>query len=659
MKIKAFAGRLLSAGLAAVLCIAFPAPQTAAQEDVFYEDFSGSSLDSENWLIAEKNWGGSVTENGVTEDYNGGVIHENVSLRDGELVLTGLGNDYEGTLRGVNRDGSSRPDGKRCGAAIATREYFGSGSYEIRAKIAPVLGCCSAMWTFEYEEDYSDGLEIVNHEIDIEFPGRDENDGFSLSHSLLTTWTSEEEYHTSSVPCGDQADGEYHTYRFDWHTGSEREEKRVEFYFDDELIHTSYDNIPVNESRFWLGLWFPKNWAGTPDFEETEFLVDYVRITPFHESGDSQQHESYPDSGWYVPPAELPKGWLLWHSYSSYSARDSRLFLRSPEGVTEEITGDFVHPMNGSFGPSPDRIVFMAIDRAADEWDIFLRENGKVRNLTQNSGFRNEDPKFSPDGKSIVFKSGHWDSSSDSFVYDLALLDIATGAVAMITDDSAEEAMPCFSPDGKYLFFASYSEGIGSIVRIELSSMSKDTVFSEPGVNAYYPVASEDRLYFTKWYSADDRCDQIMCFDGSQVTAMPFNSPDFDCSDACPAGSSMIFSSTRNGSYDLFCFDGQTVSPLSELNSDKNELGAAFFPCTQVVMGDVNSDGSVNLNDAVAILQFVALSAKYPLDADAQKAADVCDNGNSGINGNDALVIMMVDAKLLSPDKLPVTSSGL
>ena len=27
-----------------------------------------------------------------------------------------------------------------------------------------------------------------------------------------------------------------------------------------------------------------------------------------------------------------PKGWLMWHSYSDYSALDSRLFLRSPQG---------------------------------------------------------------------------------------------------------------------------------------------------------------------------------------------------------------------------------------------------------------------------------------------------------------------------------------
>ncbi len=291
----------LFAVLTAVILCAIPPFRITAEEktDGFSDDFTSAKLDSSKWLTAEKNWGGTVEADGKTVDYNGGVISENVEVRDGNLILTGLGNQYEGELHGINRDGTEREDGKRCGGAIATKEYYASGSYEIRAKIAPVLGCCSAMWTFEYEEDYNgDTLQITNHEIDIEFPGRDENDDFSLSHVLCTTWVTEEDYKTKSVPCGNQADGNFHTYRFDWHTGSDAETPRVEYYFDDELIHTAYEYIPTNESRFWLGLWFPKYWAGTPDFETTEFVIDYVKITPFHEPGDTPQHESYPDHGW-------------------------------------------------------------------------------------------------------------------------------------------------------------------------------------------------------------------------------------------------------------------------------------------------------------------------------------------------------------------------
>ncbi|MCR4643922.1 MAG: family 16 glycosylhydrolase [Oscillospiraceae bacterium] len=585
--------------LTSVLCaMLLPLPGAAA-EDSFYDDFSGQKLNTDKWLIAEKNWGGTIEENGTTVDYNGGVIAENVALHDGNLILTGYGDRYEGAVRGINRDGTRRADGRRCGGAIATKDYFGSGSYEIRARIAPELGCCSAMWTFEYEEQ--DDGSIVNHEIDIEFPGRDAEDDYSLSHALCTTWVTEEDYMTKSVFCGDQADGAFHTYRFDWHTGSETETPRVEYYFDGELTYTSYDYIPTNESRFWLGLWFPKYWAGTPDFDATAFEIDYVRITPFHESGDTPQHESYPEHGW--ADAELPRGWLLWHSYTSYDALDSRLYLRTPEGSISEISGDFVHAMNGSFGSSPERIAFMAIDRNADEWDIFLYDSGSITNLTQKSGFRNEDPKWSPDGKSIVFKRGHWDSAADGFVYDLALLDVETKAVTMLTNDRTEEAMPCFSEDGASLYYASYTDGIGSICRMDLTTGQTETIFAENGVTAYYPIVHGKYLYFTRWHSAGNRCDQIMRYDGETISPLGFDSDRYDCSDACPlSDTAMLYSSTQDGGYDLYYYDGTRSVRLTDLNTEGNDLGAAFFP---QVTGDVDRNGVFDTADVVRLQKWL------------------------------------------------------
>ncbi|MBR5371397.1 MAG: family 16 glycosylhydrolase [Oscillospiraceae bacterium] len=620
--------RLTAILTSVLLAAAFPHAEAASAEDVFFDDFSGTRPDSAKWLTAEKNWGGTVTQDGRTVDYNGGVIAENVAVRSGNLVLTGCGDRYEGALRGINRDGTRRPDGKRCGGAVATKAYYASGSYEIRAKIAPVLGCCSAMWTFEYEEDASgDALKITNHEIDIEFPGRDENNDFSLRHALCTTWQTEADYRTSSVSCGDQADGAFHTYRFDWHTGSDTETPRVEYYFDGELTYTSYDNIPTNESRFWLGLWFPKQWAGTPDFETAVFEIDYVKITPFHESGDTAQHETYADGGW--ADAELPKGWLLWHSYSSYSAQDSRLFLRRPNGTVQEISGDFVHAMNGSFGAAPGQIVFMAIDKAADEWDIFVYDNGTVSNLTQNSGFRNEDPKWAPDGKQILFKRGRWDSAANDFIYDLALLDIGTGAVSMLTNDSLEEAMPCYSPDGRQIFYAAYSGGIGSVFRMDAETRTPEPVFAENGVNAYYPAAWGNRVLFTKWFSAENRCDQIMCFGGGEISRLPFNSDVYDCSDACPVSDTeLIYSSTKNGAYDLFFYDGARSSCLTDLNTAQNDLGAAFYPAEP---GDVDMNGSLSAADVRMLQKWLAGEPNAALpDPDA---ADM--NGDSRLDARD------------------------
>lgn len=182
MKLKKILSAALSATLAVGLCIptAMAAqPQNKVDQsvtkEVFYDDFSGDTLNTSKWLVADKMWGG----------WNGGVVPKNVSVSDGTLKLEGHGNLYAGDVESCNKN---LPGGIRTGAAIATRDYYASGSYEIVAKVAPELGACSAIWTFEYEE-YEKGVDpeynnypdqtgkyaIVNHEIDIELPTANED----------------------------------------------------------------------------------------------------------------------------------------------------------------------------------------------------------------------------------------------------------------------------------------------------------------------------------------------------------------------------------------------------------------------------------------------------------------------------------------------------
>ena len=79
----------------------------------------------------------------------------------------------------------------------------------------------------------------------------------------------------------------------------------------------------------------------------------------------------------------------------------------------------------------------------------------------------------------------------------------------------------------------------------------------------------------------------------------------------------------------------------------------------KIAWGDANCDGNVNLNDAVAILQHVALEAKYGLKGNGVSNSDVIDNGSSGLTGLDALAIQMIDAKLLTVDQLPISKAKL
>ncbi len=93
------------------------------------------------------------------------------------------------------------------------------------------------------------------------------------------------------------------------------------------------------------------------------------------------------------------------------------------------------------------------------------------------------------------------------------------------------------------------------------------------------------------------------------------------------------------------------VEPTTEPTSEE--------PAYDVLWGDANEDQDVDLNDAVAILQHVALEKKYGLSEYGRRAADVVDTGDSGITGMDALAIMMIDADMVKEDELPITSEDL
>ena len=66
---------------------------------------------------------------------------------------------------------------------------------------------------------------------------------------------------------------------------------------------------------------------------------------------------------------------------------------------------------------------------------------------------------------------------------------------------------------------------------------------------------------------------------------------------------------------------------------------------TEILYGDANLDGKVSISDAVAILQYLANSSKYPLEENAKINADV--DGAGGVTGKDAAEIQKYDAKVI------------
>ena len=251
------------------------APGLKAQ--VFFDDFTGTSLNTSDWNIANTAWG-----NIAGRRSNGGVVPENVRVTNGNLVIEAHGNFYTGPVQGHGQN-------IRVGGAISTKREFASGSFEIRAKICPQAGALSAFWTYYNPNDDPN----YNHEIDFEFPGRNQEPNSpatsSLEYGLMTSWrgTSTSQYKTHDKYFGNQTDGNYHLYRFEWHTGGNGQTARVEWYYDNVLMATNADPafVPNHAGNYWIGIWFPW-WIAEPNFNIDHMYVDWIRITPFNEPND-------------------------------------------------------------------------------------------------------------------------------------------------------------------------------------------------------------------------------------------------------------------------------------------------------------------------------------------------------------------------------------
>ena len=106
-----------------------------------------------------------------------------------------------------------------------------------------------------------------------------------------------------------------------------------------------------------------------------------------------------------------------------------------------------------SWSPDGKWIVFQQ-DKAGNElWDIFAipSEGGEAINLTNTPEVREENPRWSPDGRTIALNH----KPKEATVYNIALMDWATRKVTLLTHESTPDHLwqsVAWSPDGKTLY---------------------------------------------------------------------------------------------------------------------------------------------------------------------------------------------------------------
>ncbi|MGL5514989.1 MAG: hypothetical protein ACRDBM_17380, partial [Sporomusa sp.] len=173
----------------------------------FHDDFTDLSNLSNDWELANKSWGGD----------NGGCAAQMVRIQEGEIHCTAYGDNYSGTdFFGVDRNGNPNGKQNRVGSCIVSKHYYLPGIFKFKCKYPLLIGACTAIWLFHYEEacfpdilwdefvsiglhrsgTSEEGYWIVrNHEIDIEIPSALKTDpdqqNASYSNGRFNTWHGE------------------------------------------------------------------------------------------------------------------------------------------------------------------------------------------------------------------------------------------------------------------------------------------------------------------------------------------------------------------------------------------------------------------------------------------------------------------------------------
>ncbi len=284
-------------------------------------------------------------------------------------------------------------------------------------------------------------------------------------------------------------------------------------------------------------------------------------------------------------------GTLIYHRYSSYDAWDASLWMVDlPSGRQTQVGAGWrgmVSPINAHFSADGQTITFMGSNSGLSEkdWDVFVSQWdgakwGEPTNLTGPNGARDEDPKFSPDGSTIIYKENGV----------LATVSVNGGPKRYLTIGKPTSSMPYYRSNGKDILF----ERGGDIYLLKDGVERK--MYVGEGLSSYYPIGVDDHTYLYTRIQYNKH-DSIMkgFYDGTPSENYFFNSTEWDTSDSFPykdakrviffvSGDEMIF----HGGYNLALADlrKKKVYAIDELyrdsaiNSDFQELGPAWTAFT-------------------------------------------------------------------------------
>jgi Tol biopolymer transport system component len=154
--------------------------------------------------------------------------------------------------------------------------------------------------------------------------------------------------------------------------------------------------------------------------------------------------------------------------------------------------GTHVRLTRGARAASPDvardgRITYVISQVGTTHLYVADRDARGGRPLVRSRQFDQiYSPRWSPDGSRIAYSV--WSAGG---YRDIAIVDVATGAVRRVTHDRAIDGAPCWSPEGRTLYWSSDRTGVANVLALDLASGRLSQVTNVVS-GAYAPEVSPD-----------------------------------------------------------------------------------------------------------------------------------------------------------------------
>jgi Tol biopolymer transport system component len=171
---------------------------------------------------------------------------------------------------------------------------------------------------------------------------------------------------------------------------------------------------------------------------------------------------------------------------------DPDIYHLQPGRPPALLIGSAFADWNSQYSPDGQRIAFESARTGGTGEEIWLAEadGSSPTRLTRGPGVHQGSPRWSPDGRSIVF-----DSRAENGLVDIWVIGADGSRLRQVTHGPADGIVPSWSRDGRFIYFSSNRTGRYEVWRVPAAGGADEQVTREGGVTPFESLDGRTLYY--------------------------------------------------------------------------------------------------------------------------------------------------------------------